>query len=273
MRTDLKVLLLGLAALIIFFIYSFSPITIGEDKFELKKADFLSLASPVALADSTLLAATDTVMIVEEEKRLVPDTTPRKILFFGDSMVDYLGRPFESYAAKNGHEIESVVWFSSSTELWAKTDTLQYFMREYNPDYIVICLGSNELYYKDADRRREWVKEIQAKIGDIPYFWISPPNWVEKYVFNDMVRETVGEDRYFDSSHLSLKRGPDHKHPTYDAAIGWMDTVARWMQSDKNRHPIVMEKPDEKVRVKHLHMLKPCSLSDIKKKKSSDTKK
>lgn len=266
MKPDVKVLLLGLAALAIFLFYSLSPFQIGEENSEIRKADFLTLATPAALPDSTLSAKTDTIVIIEEEKPFAPDTTKQKIFFFGDSMVDYLGRPFESYAEKNGHTIESVVWFSSTTQHWAQTDTLQYFLNKYDPSYIVICLGSNEIFAKDNERRKNWVKEIEAKLGDRPYIWISPPNWKEVYDFTDMLRETVGKDRFFDSTHLVMERGSDHAHPTYDAAISWMDTVATWMQSKESRYPIIMEKPDEKVRVKHLHMLKPYKLPKNKKK-------
>lgn len=267
MRTDLKVLLLGLAALAILLIYSLSPISIGEEDYEIRKADFIALATPAEQPDTAAVADNDTTAVAVVEEVFAPDTTSQKILFFGDSMVDYLGRPFESYAAKNGHTIESVIWFSSTTQHWAQTDTLQYFLRKYEPSYIVICLGSNEIFAKDTERRQNWVKEIEAKLGDLPFIWISPPNWKEVYEFTDMLRETVGNDRFFDSTHLSMERGPDHAHPTYDAAVGWMDTVATWMQSKESRYPIIMEKPDEKVRVRHLHMLKPYKLPKNKKKK------
>ena len=266
MKPDVKVLLLGLASLAIFLIYSLSPLQLGEEDTEIRKADFIALATPVLSPDSAQTAKTDTVAIPkEEEKPFAPDTTKQKIFFFGDSMVDYLGRPFESYAAKNGHEIESVVWFSSTTRHWAETDTLQYFLKKYDPTYIVICLGSNEIFAKDNERRQNWVKESETKLGDRPYIWISPPNWKEVYYFTDMLRETVGNDRFFDSTHLTMQRGPDHAHPTYEAAVDWMDTVATWMQSKQSRHPIIMEKPDEKVRVTHLHMLKPYKLPKKKK--------
>ena len=263
MRTDVKVLLLGLTALVIFLTYSLSPVTIGEEDTEIRKADFIALATPAetTVPDSVALAASaDSLARAAKEETFAPDTTPQKIFFFGDSMVDYLGRPFESYAAKNGHQIESVVWFSSTTQHWAQTDTLQYFLRKFDPTYIVICLGSNEVEARDIQRRQKWVQEIQHKLGDLPYVWISPPNWTDEDGFTNMIRETVGTNRYFESSYLTLERGPDHKHPTYDAAVGWMDTVARWMQSKANRHAIIMEKPEETVRVTHLQMLKPYKL-------------
>ncbi|MDE6409076.1 MAG: hypothetical protein K2K81_02370 [Muribaculaceae bacterium] len=265
MKTDIKVLLLGLTALVIFLLYSLSSFTIGEDDTEIRKADFLALATPAEEESLVSALPADTIHEAMAETVFQPDTTPKKIFFFGDSMVDYLGRPFESYAAKNGHEIESVVWFSSTTQHWAQTDTLQYFLRKYDPSYVVICLGSNEVEARDIKRRQKWVEEIQQKLGDLPYVWVSPPNWTEEEGFTNMIKEAVGADRFFDSSHLSMERGPDHKHPTYEAAVGWMDTVASWMQSPASRYPIIMEKPEEKVRVTHLLMLKPYKLRKKKK--------
>lgn len=266
MKPDVKVFLLGLASLAIFIAYSFSSIQIGEEDTEIRKADFVALVTPAILPDSTRVAKKDTLPPeIREEKPFSPDTTSQRIFFFGDSMVDYLGRPFESYAAKNGHSIESVVWFSSTTQHWAQTDTLSYFLKKYDPTYVVICLGSNEVYAKDSKRRQVWVKEILEKLGDLPYLWVSPPTWTDDVEFTDMIRETVGDDRYFDSTHLSMERGPDHKHPTYEAADVWMDTVAAWIRSRNNRNPIIMDPYDKKVRVTHLLMLKPYKLRKKKK--------
>ena len=53
----------------------------------------------------------------------------------------------------------------------------------------------------------------------------------------------MGEDRYFDSRHLELRRGRDRVHPTFDAAADWMDSVAVWMSGDSTRHPIRMAVP------------------------------
>ncbi|MDE5869812.1 MAG: hypothetical protein K2H18_06230, partial [Muribaculaceae bacterium] len=61
MKPDVKVLLLGLAALAIFLIYSLSPLQLGEEDTEIRKADFIALATPVLSPDSTQTAKTDTV--------------------------------------------------------------------------------------------------------------------------------------------------------------------------------------------------------------------
>ncbi|MDE7414240.1 MAG: SGNH/GDSL hydrolase family protein [Muribaculaceae bacterium] len=272
MKTDIKILLLGLSALGILILYSFSPIQIGEEDTEIRKADFLALATPtkIPVAHKSTPVKKDTANSAAIAKKAVakpegPDTTSQKILFIGDSMVGFLGKPFESYALCNGHEIESVTWASSTTRHWAETDTLQHFLRKYDPTYVVICLGSNEIFTKNTDQRREWVKTIEKKLGGLPYVWISPPNWKEVYTFTDMLCDAVGKDRYFDSTHLKLDRGPDHAHPTHPAAAIWMDTVASWMQSDKNRHPIVMARPDKKAKTYHIHALKPYRLPSKKK--------
>jgi hypothetical protein len=109
-----------------------------------------------------------------------------------------------------------------------------------------VCLCSNELFVRDLDDRDTYIKQIVRKIGDTPFVWISPPNWKEDTGINELIISNVGTNRYFDSRHLELKRGRDKVHPTFDAAEGWMDTVAVWMNSPQTAHPIRMDKPAEK---------------------------
>ena len=56
-----------------------------------------------------------------------------KFLFIGDSMVEGLSRRMGDYAKENGHTIYTVIWYSSTTEKWAETQTLEHFVDEYKP--------------------------------------------------------------------------------------------------------------------------------------------
>ena len=256
MRTDIKIFLLGISALTIFLTYSLLPYQVGEGDNAIFKADFKKLAGIAEIDSTELVEQVDTV-VIEPDKPFAPDTTSQRIFFFGDSMVDYLARRLGDYAAKNGHEVNSVVWISSTTKLWAETDTLQYFLKKYDPTYVVICLASNELQLYNLEPRKGYIKTIQKKLGDLPYIWISPPNWTEDTGINEIIKNAVGKDRYFNSTELELKRGPDHKHPTVKGSAVWMDTVARWWSSKECRHPIILEVPDEKVTPKNILTLRP----------------
>lgn len=260
MKPNLKVLLLLLSVTAALVAYAL----LGPDldsEYAPKKLDLTMLEEPATeepaatekIADSTATAT----LPAEEPAKLSPDTTPQKILFIGDSMLEGLCRRFIDYTEQNGHRLNTVIWYSSSSEIWATTDTLRHYIRKFDPTYIVVCLGSNELFVRDIDKRKKYLKQIVKQIGDIPFVWISPPNWKKDTGINDAIIEAVGRDRYFDSTHLSLERGPDHAHPTYPAAAKWMDLIARWMESDSVRNPIVMKKPTKDLPAKNVIMLKP----------------
>ncbi len=172
-----------------------------------------------------------------------PDTSAQRILFIGDSMLEGLTRRLSDYAMENKHTLTSVIWYSSTSQHWAESDTLEYFIRKTEPTFIAICLCSNELFVRDLDERDKWLSQIVQKMGDIPFVWISPPNWTEDTGINDLIIKNVGAQRYFDSRHLTLQRGRDKIHPTFKAAERWMDSVAVWMSGTTTRHPIKMDQP------------------------------
>lgn len=233
-----------------------------------KNEALTSVIKPISLngLKTTLAEATqttDTLSSVDSIANAVParptvDSTSQRILFIGDSMLEGLGRRVADYAAGNGHTIHTVCWYSSSSKIWAETDTLQYFLRQDKPTFIMICLCSNELFVRDLDQRDAYIKTILKKIGDIPYVWISPPNWKPDTGINDVIISNVGRKRYFDSRDLELERGKDHAHPTFEAAAHWMDLIAEWMSNpDSTAHPILMAPTDTVVRIKNMQLLQP----------------
>lgn len=257
MKSYLKVLLLLLIPLLLIASYSMW----GGDWW-LEKADFSELKTVIdswgryagesmeSGADSTIMVieavpdTVDSVCVVEVEVAPL-DTTNQRILFFGDSMLEGLSRRMCDYAMENGHELTSVIWYSSTSQTWAESDTLEHFIKKTSPTFMVVCLCSNELFVRDLKERDEYIQRIVAKMGDVPFVWISPPNWKEDTGINDLIVKHVGKDRYFDSRHLELKRGRDRVHPTFDAAETWMDSVAVWVRGDSTRHPIRMAVPQQ----------------------------
>ena len=255
MKPNVKILLLGITALAIIALYFFIDYKVETKGVEIRKADFASLVKPKELPGTDTMSVHPDSMKLEQVKH-EPDTA-QNILFFGDSMLEGLTRRFIDYADQNGHTLQTVVWYSSSTELWANTDTLEYFLKKHNPTYVVICLGGNELFVRDIDKRKENIKKIVGKLGDLPYVWVSPPNWKEDTGINDAIISVVGKGRYFDSRYLELERGHDHAHPTFPAAAIWMDTIARWLQSPACQNPLLMEWPQEDKPPRNVTMLKP----------------
>ncbi len=235
MKTYLKLIaLLVLPLVMAAGWYLFAQET-GREQTLLASIDFSSLLLPSSPPDTLFQAA-------EQEPQKEVDTTAQRILFFGDSMVEGLKEPMADYAAAK-HELTSVVWYSSGTRLWAQTDTLQHFLREVQPTYVFVCLGSNQLFVRNLGEVDNEIRRIVEKIGDIPFVWISPPNWKDDTGINELIIKHVGRDRYFDSRHLTLARRKDHAHPTPSAACQWCDTICSWLSTLEPRHPLRLVKP------------------------------
>lgn len=290
MRAFLKVILLLLIPLVLIFAYSLSSVEITLGDWSLEKADLSALKGVLPddvgrvpcdstveseLASDFVIASADTVPDLEHAASdtaaaraqesasrplhvVAPDSAAFRILFFGDSMLEGLARRMCDYTMENGYDLTSVIWYSSSTQLWAETDTLQYFLERIRPNYVVICLGSNELFVRDLTKRNNYIGNLVQKLADYPFIWISPPNWKEDTGINQLIIDHVGRGRYFDSRYLDLERASDHAHPTREAAAQWMDSVAVWMSSASCRYPLPMNLPTEqRPRKFHQYMLKP----------------
>lgn len=184
--------------------------------------------------------------IMEQPRFPVPvDTAAQTILFIGDSMLEGLGPRLAAYAKHNGHTLYNVVWYSSTSEVWGRSDKLRYYIDTLHPTYVIVSLGANELFVSDIkNKRRQYVENIISDIDTIPYLWIGPPNWKPDTGINDLIDESTPEGTFFLSNGMSFDRARDGAHPTRSSAARWMDSVMRWMPAH-SLHPIRMEVPAE----------------------------
>ncbi len=203
--------------------------------------------------------------VVPEEALAVPlpkfpaevDTMPKTILFFGDSMLEGLSPRLADYCKRNGHRLYTVIWYSSTTEVWGRCDTLSTFIRQYEPDYIFACLGANELFVRDIKTKRApYLEHILSEIGDRPLLWIGPPNWKDDTGINELLEERLEEGTFFLTNGMTFQRKRDGAHPTSASAAQWMDSIVRWMP-DHCLHPIRLEMPEEKGRADKVILLQP----------------
>lgn len=213
---------------------------------KLKSADIVP--SLLAVADNAVtLAPDDTATTEEIAGTMFPvpcDTAAKTILFIGDSMLEGLGPRMAAYAEKNGHTLYTVIWYSSTSEVWGRSDKLRHYIDTLRPDYIFVCLGANELFVPDiASRRRGYVRNILNDIDTIPYVWIGPPNWKPDTGINALVASETADGTFFLSDGMHFERGKDGAHPTRRSAREWLDSVARWMPAHC-LHPIRMDVPD-----------------------------
>ena len=252
MKEYLRLLLILAIPLLLVSVYSISGHRLVFNGWTVSKIHFWQkhlpcLRSPESpsdsiSADTIVVVAVDTIAV--EPVPLPLDTAGKRILFFGDSMIEGLSMRFADYARENGHQLFTVCWYGSTTTGWAHNlDTLQSFLRWSEADYVVVSLGGNELKVKDLENRAENITLIQRALGSRPTIWVAPPSWVKDPTITGVIRGVVGEKRYFDSTRLTYTRGSDKMHPTFGSASRWMDSIAVWMSSPQTAHPIRMNFP------------------------------
>jgi len=233
MREQIKILIIMAAALAAVIIYAVIPKDISVGNLLLKKISLAELRKPES-KDTTATAKQ------QKAKKAIRNHT---FLFIGDSMVEGLSRRLGDYAKENGHKLYTVIWYSSTTEKWATTNTLEHLVAEYKPTYILLCLGSNELFINDLDVREKYIQQIVRKIGNHPFVWIGPAEWNGDTGILDIIARYSGKGHYFNSRGLGLQRGPDHYHPTWDAAASWMDKVAAYMSGKEAADAVKLNIP------------------------------
>ena len=183
-------------------------------------------------------------VLPDEPEPAGPDTSSHRILFVGDSMVEGLRYRLSQYATANGHTMQCVIWYSSSSKYWAKSDTLSYFIRKFDPTYIFLCIGANELFVRNIEERDAAVGEVIREIGDLPFIWIGPPNWKPDTGINDILLRRCGKSRYYPSLRLKYQRAKDGAHPVLASYNMWADTVSTWLR-DSSAHPIRWDIPSK----------------------------
>lgn len=216
------------------------------DDWNVKKAPLREALLAERYVETDIVAEPDSIAVAElAEEVAVLDTVPKNILLFGDSMTLNLAFRISKYAEQNGHSFHALSWDASNTKLWAEADTLPTYLARFKPDFIMIALGSNEVYFKDPSKRLPYVKKILSMVGDRPYVWIGPPDLFQPTAINDMLEATCRRGSYFRSDGIKMARQKDKIHPTRGAAAVWADSIMRWVAT--SAHPILADTPADSV--------------------------
>lgn len=181
-------------------------------------------------AEKTVTVVQEDIPVIATEPEPIIDTTSQRILLLGDSVLEGISPRLAAYAKENGHKLYTVIWYSSSSLQWAESDMIEKFIKKVKPTYIVMALGTNELFIRNIiERREKYVKAIIEKFNDIPFIWIGPPNWKKDTGINELLKMTVPEDKFFMSKGLKFRYYEDQIHPTRSSAAMWVDSIVRWM--------------------------------------------
>lgn len=143
----------------------------------------------------------------------------KKILVFGDSMTGWLAERINAYAVHNGYTVETIVWDGATISKYANSDGLAKFIRDHDPDGVVVCLGMNEMLGKNFNNRlKPSLDKLLKVIGDRDLLWVGPPAWPGRgdgREFNDFMLGQLGSERYVTTNRLSLPRqSAGNPHPS-----------------------------------------------------------
>lgn len=160
----------------------------------------------------------------------IPIRKGTRVLMFGDSMVTSgLGVYLEERVVALGGKFFHISKPSSTTLSWTEGRLLQDLVLRTRPDVVIVVLASNELFVPNPHARTQDVRTIVQRIGARPCLWVGPAPWRPEKGIIGVVRESSGPCRFFDSSALTLERGPDGIHPTLFGGKTWANAV--WQET------------------------------------------
>ncbi|OJJ20058.1 hypothetical protein BKI52_16425 [marine bacterium AO1-C] len=163
------------------------------------------------------------------------------MLLVGDSMAEGLRYAFAYYSKKNGHQFTYITENSSSIIGW-QDGKLKSLIEKIKPTFVMISLGTNELFTKRIEEYHGFVKNIIGQVGKLNFVWIGPPNWKKDNGLTQVLEAEVGSDRFFRSLDLELKRAADGIHPQWKEYEVWAEYIAQWLMT-KSRKKIIMKVP------------------------------
>ena len=159
------------------------------------------------------------------EQGPIPAANAQRILHIGDSMVPLVGNYLRSVFTQSKRRYEIISIPSSSTLSWAQEHGLRDAVYRYDPQVILISLGSNELFDPNPNRRAAAIRQIVSETRGRPCLWVGPPAWKKDKGFLQVLRENMGHCRYFDSTQLKLERMADGRHPSWNGSYHWAEAV------------------------------------------------
>lgn len=156
----------------------------------------------------------------------------KRVLMFGDSMVNcginvWLAPWFRH------HGVASYVtrsWASSTTVSWAHAPKLTRYLWRFDPDVVIVMLGSNELFHPYPRMKIRPIQRILKRIGKRRLiFWIGPPAWKPDKGIIAVMRAQLPSGHFFDSAPLSLRRQKDGYHPNMAGSKTWAMATRAWL--------------------------------------------
>lgn len=163
-----------------------------------------------------------------------------RLLVIGDSLEQGLDPHLKQLAAEAAVPYLGRGVLGSRIDQWAKSEWLDTYLEEFQPTLIVVSLGTNDAYLsgdvwlKQAPALTALLSKLRALAPEADIVWIGPPTLPATYAGKGVDESFLGRladdaPNYFDSTELSIPRGPDELHPTAAGYAGWAGAIWNWL--------------------------------------------
>lgn len=169
---------------------------------------------------------------VDEVYPLVPNWVNARILHIGDS---HLSGGYKSRLADHFKVAEAAfhqeMWVGSRSKSWVISGKAVRLMKSFQPDVVIITLGSNNIKYDHPERELSWHRALIDRLGAKICFWVGPPPLIpDMHGYNELMKKNVHPCRYFDSRVLAFPLRKDAKfHLTRPQGTLWAEQVWQFM--------------------------------------------
>lgn len=166
-----------------------------------------------------------------------PNIRPgQKVFLLGDSLAVGLSTPLSQIAKDHKVGFQSMAVSGTRIDQWANNAAMYQTVRDFQPDLILVSLGTNDEYMQ-LDARSKQAAPLRKLLGELrsvaPVVWIGPPRlpqsggyaWKGTNGAIPLIRENVPSSHYFPSHTLEIPRAPDQLHPSVRGAAGWAGKI------------------------------------------------
>ncbi len=159
------------------------------------------------------------------------------VLHIGDSMAGALGITLNDELKKHG--VRSVLRFKTASFIptWAWSKELPVYLAQYNPDLVVITLGTNEVQIRQPETRIKVIQKLVARLGGRPCVWILPPLWEAGDTgLLPVIQAHAAPCRVMNTAQVfpEMPRLNDKIHPTIPARADWSKRVVEWLGRERD---------------------------------------
>ena len=139
-----------------------------------------------------------------------------------------LNRQFEAHGVKGQLRYET----ASFIPTWAWSKKLPVYLAQYDPDLVVISLGTNELQINNPEQRAKTIQRLVGRLEGRSCVWLAPPHLdAGDNGLRGIIRANCAPCAYVETDEIypDMPRTSDKIHPTMSAREEWARRVIDWL--------------------------------------------